>query len=670
MVFSVRSQMGASLRLRAESSAGRPSTKTIQANRQPGVLTSGTRVGEYRVVELLTSGGMSQIYKAVQTSLDRQVVLKVLRSRYHLDSHRFANEVRMSGRMNHPNIVSAIDAGEVAGVSYLAMAYIDGVDLGDMLADGPMAEADVVRVMVPVAEALQYAWNDHHILHRDIKPANIMVAKSGMVKLLDLGISKCIEEDLNITAVGDCVGTPDYMSPEQCMGRLDIDQRSDIYAFGATIYHLLTGQVPFTGPSPLAIINHHVSTPLVPLSTVNESLSPQISQLVEWMMAKDQADRPADWGIVVEHLRALEQGDAPTPITGVQHSPLPESVTGPARAPTSVLSLPTFRPRVLVIDDDPAFAEFVRLALVKDAEVEVCNSAIHALDVVPRFLPDIILLDHNMPNMTGLEFLELIRGNREMDATRVLIISGDASDERMLAAQSLGADDFIRKPFSAAHIQFKIRTWVPFTRACEVLALRSSLLTRFAPRKAGDSIDLGDISELGNRYEMLEAYVAHRMRPSRPIPQPLKVAQIFEPILDNYRQMCAARPITMGEEIDGNLTVMGNADYLQQVFSWLLDNAVGHAEDVISISCFAGAHSQVYFHVIDDGPGFDGRVLPYVFAAFRAGADRDSEGHSPCGHLSLARLMLHDLDGTIDIVDPGPGSTIIQVTLSLVAGYD
>ena len=173
---------------------------------------------------------------------------------------RFSHEAQTLARLNHPNIVPAFDAGHTDECYYMAMGYIDGETLEDKLKrSGSMDELELLKISLKVIDALEYAWNEFKLLHRDIKPANIMIDQMGEVRIMDMGIAKNTMEDGGLTQAGMVVGTPFFMSPEQAQASTGIDFRSDVYALAATMYHMITGVLPFQGPNVMAILAKKVN---------------------------------------------------------------------------------------------------------------------------------------------------------------------------------------------------------------------------------------------------------------------------------------------------------------------------------------------------------------------------------------------------------------------------
>jgi serine/threonine-protein kinase len=235
---------------------------------------------------------MGQVYLAEQISLKRKVAIKTMRTDLAVSAvslQRFKAEAEAIARVNHANIVQVYAIGEEAGLHYMALEYVQGVNLREFLAKKGSPEiALALRIMRQVAAALQRA-SELGIIHRDIKPENILLTKRGEIKVADFGLSRCFageQSNVNLTQSGITLGTPLYMSPEQVQGKL-LDPRTDIYSFGVTCYHLFAGQPPFEGQTPFEVALHHVQTEPVPLTQVRPDLPPELCAIVHKMMAKD-----------------------------------------------------------------------------------------------------------------------------------------------------------------------------------------------------------------------------------------------------------------------------------------------------------------------------------------------------------------------------------------------
>jgi serine/threonine protein kinase len=276
---------------------------------------SSNQIPGYKVLGKLGSGAMAVVYKAKQLSLDRIVAIKVLPKKFVQKSdyvERFYKEGRLAARLNHNNIVQAIDVGEVGGLYYFVMEYVEGKTLYDDLSKGKVfSEKDALDIIIQVAKALAHA-HSQGLIHRDVKPKNIMINKDGAVKLADMGLAR---EASDIKAAkheqGKTFGTPYYIAPEQIRGDIDIDGRADIYSLGGTLYHMVTGRVPFEATSPSDVMKKHLHEPLIPPDHINTALSAGISEVIEVMMAKSRNDRYKTMDEMLIDLQAVRDGKSP-----------------------------------------------------------------------------------------------------------------------------------------------------------------------------------------------------------------------------------------------------------------------------------------------------------------------------------------------------------------------
>ncbi|HEU4394605.1 MAG TPA: serine/threonine-protein kinase [Planctomycetota bacterium] len=274
----------------------RPVPAPIPGRAVPGPLSAPAhgpvprQIAGYRIQGVIGRGSMGTVYKALQVSLDRVVAIKVLHPslagnpRY---AKRFEREALASARLTHPHIVAALDVGDANGVKYLAMEFVPGRNVAQILAGGPVEERRAIGIVSQVARALEHAHRNE-IVHRDIKPANILVTDAGTAKLGDLGLAKHLQGDPSQTDEGAPMGTPFYVSPEQARGDRRVDIRSDIYSLGATLFHMVTGRVPFPGPNPAVVMTKHLNEPVEPADEVNPRVTRATAQIIEKMMAKDR----------------------------------------------------------------------------------------------------------------------------------------------------------------------------------------------------------------------------------------------------------------------------------------------------------------------------------------------------------------------------------------------
>jgi predicted Ser/Thr protein kinase len=261
----------------------------------PANLT-GQTIGKYRVVEHLGRGGMAEVYKAYQPSLDRYVALKLMHAFLAGDQDfisRFEREAKNVAALRHPNIVQVYDFDVHNGTPYMVMEFIEGGTLKSHLEDlarqgKALSTAEAVHIIREVGKALSFA-HAHQMIHRDVKPANVLLETDGRVILTDFGIAKILTGP-SYTVTGATIGTPAYMSPEQGLGRPG-DHRSDIYALGVMLYQLTTGQLPYEADTPLAVMLKHVNEPLPLPRTIKPDLPEGIERIILKSMAKNPDDR-------------------------------------------------------------------------------------------------------------------------------------------------------------------------------------------------------------------------------------------------------------------------------------------------------------------------------------------------------------------------------------------
>src|SRR5512143_68747 len=277
---------------------------------------TGSRFGDYEILEALGTGGMGKVYRAMDVTLERVVALKTLAASLSADSgyvHRFLKEARAAARLNHPNIVQIYNFGRVDATYYLAMEFVDGRSLGSYVKEGRFTESEAVRIVRQVCRALAVAHAEG-LVHRDVKPDNIMLTRRGEVKIVDLGIAKRVDEDQSITQTGQSIGTPHYISPEQIRGQKDIDARADIYSLGATLYHLVTGHTPFQGSSGPLVMSMHLVEPLPDPRRWVPTLSEGLCRVLRKMMAKRREERYPEMSFLEVDLHRLEAGQTPLPV--------------------------------------------------------------------------------------------------------------------------------------------------------------------------------------------------------------------------------------------------------------------------------------------------------------------------------------------------------------------
>ncbi|MDH6277880.1 serine/threonine protein kinase [Aurantimicrobium minutum] len=291
-------------------------------------LSNNVIAGRYQLNKLVGSGGMADVYVAHDSVLGRKVAIKVLNEELASNkkfSQRFKQEAKSASAMDHPNIVKVLDAGETtdtdsAGVkhtyAYLVMEYVDGLELSKLVARGPLKVPEAIRVTKELLSAVEFAHNKG-IVHRDIKPDNIMLTRAGKVKVLDFGIARAVAETFDdIATTTSILGTAAYFSPEQAQGQ-KVDIRTDLYAIGIVLFEMLTGKVPFTGDTAVAVAHQHIHAHPPAPSSLNPKVSLALDQVVFTALAKDKADRfqtTAEFGRELRAAATAKPGTAPVPV--------------------------------------------------------------------------------------------------------------------------------------------------------------------------------------------------------------------------------------------------------------------------------------------------------------------------------------------------------------------
>ena len=279
----------------------------------------GQMMGRYHIVEQLGEGGMAIVYKGYDTTLQRNVAIKVIKSDRTEDTSfrkRFEREARALAQLSHPHIVHINDFGEQSGLAYLVMDYISGGTLKTRMGR-PMPYQEAARMLAPMAQALGFA-HQHKIVHRDVKPANILLTETGIPMLSDFGIAKMLEapvETLDLTSSGMGVGTPAYMAPEQAGGHFD--HRADIYSLGVVFYELVTGRRPYDADTPLATLMKHATDPLPPPRNFVPSLPEAVEQVIYKALAKNPNDRFQSMEEYAHQLEQLQFGNLQPTFTRV-----------------------------------------------------------------------------------------------------------------------------------------------------------------------------------------------------------------------------------------------------------------------------------------------------------------------------------------------------------------
>ena len=297
----------------------------------------GFTLGTYRILEPIGQGGMGVVFLGEHTTLKRRVAIKVLpaeKAKDKLSLERFYREARAAAALSHPNIVGLYDVSQGGGVHFLAMEYVEGTDLQALMAKtGPLHYAQAASYVAQAAAGLQHA-HGKGIVHRDIKPANLILAKDGVIKLLDLGLARSLSNEADaltgLLGDGEVAGTADYIAPEQALGQ-PADERADIYSLGATLYALVAGHPPFTGSTTQKLMQHQLKEPPSLTKKLAGRVPPALAEVVVKMMSKRPADRYQTPEDVIDALGPW----LPAPTTGsIVSEPLTPSGTKAVRSMT------------------------------------------------------------------------------------------------------------------------------------------------------------------------------------------------------------------------------------------------------------------------------------------------------------------------------------------------
>jgi N-acetylmuramic acid 6-phosphate etherase len=356
-------------------------------------LPPGTRLGRYEILSVIGAGGMGEVYRARDTSLRRDVAVKILPERFSADVARlarFQREAEVLASLNHPNIASIYALEGADRVQALVMEFVEGEDLAERIAHGAIPLDDVFAIAEQIVEALEAA-HERGIIHRDLKPANIKVRPDGVVKLLDFGLAKALEADsgmassdaesLTVTSaakmtVGMLLGTVAYMPPEQALGE-ELDARSDIFSLGVTIYEMATGTLPFKGRTWAAAINQILNKPPLSASSINFPLPPELDRLLGKALEKDRALRYQTVSDLAIDLKRIRRGVQPgaaenRSVVGLTHHRVEEHSTAPRTADAGfgrpILPTEAINPLSVALDSAPV-SEVLEMMAHEDRRV-------------------------------------------------------------------------------------------------------------------------------------------------------------------------------------------------------------------------------------------------------------------------------------------------------------
>jgi len=433
-----------------------------QASRVSSGKTFGLVLGNYRVLDRIGAGAMGVVYKAEHLRMRQSVAIKVLSLGMDHDPQllaRFYAEMRAVARLRHPNIVAALDAGETYGkaneptLHYFVMEYVQGQDLEAYVkANGPLAAARACQIIYQVASALEEAHR-HHLVHRDIKPSNILLTDDDQAKLLDFGLAMHVRS--RMTVPGVILGTIDFMAPEQARDASSVDVRADIYSLGATFYWCLTGQTPFPAQESLMQdLVTRLTQPAPSVLTLQPHLALGLDAVLTRMMALEPDNRYQTPQAVARALLHFTERASLHHAAAVR----PEVVAGRPGSAAGRGRGPSPRPRVLIVDDEEQIRTICQCFLQGDfMDCAVAASGALALEMLAREPYDLVLLDVNMPGMSGLELVRQLRENAPVANLKIVMFSGHMDGDDLALLLQTGVDDYLTKPFSGAQLAARIK---------------------------------------------------------------------------------------------------------------------------------------------------------------------------------------------------------------------
>jgi response regulator RpfG family c-di-GMP phosphodiesterase len=467
--------------------------------------TFGLRFGNYRVLNRLGAGGMGVVFKAEHIYMRRLAAVKILPLSPEQDPRllqRFYSEMRAVAQLQHPNIVAAFDAGELAKPDgsgqiwhYLVMEYVPGPDLEQYVQiQGPLGVVAACDLAHQIACALAEA-NRHQLVHRDVKPSNVLVTSENQAKLVDFGLAMCF--DKRLTEPGTVLGTLDYLAPEQARDASSVNIRADIFGLGGTMFWCLTGRMPFgSGGNMVGELANRLTKPPPSVLTYRPELPAELDAVVAKMMANNPEDRYPTPQAVQQALLPFMRSDSTEHLVFAPPGNLPPSATlsDIHTRFTQVIPTPDRAHRVLIVDDEEGVREFCRFTL--QSEQLVCDEACDGLDALEKLDQhsyDLLVVDIDMPRMSGLELCQRLR-EQSRSNHKVILFSGQRSPDDMASLLSgAGVDDCLSKPFSAVQLRSRVQAALRLKDAQDrsdwlnhhLVAVNQELETNISARDSG-----------------------------------------------------------------------------------------------------------------------------------------------------------------------------------------
>ena len=413
----------------------------------------GKTLSHYKVLEEIGRGGMGVVYRALDTTLGREVALKVLGAtdgREPEQERRLKQEARAAASLAHPSVSVVYEIDEAEGATFIAMELVRGRPLAALLAGAPLEPGRALDLAIEVAEGLAEA-HSRGVVHRDLKPKNVMLTESGHVKIIDFGLAKLLrprppfESGADTPAWGDTdpgriLGTAAYMSPEQVRGT-EVDARSDLFAFGALLYEMLSGEPAFRRETGVETLHAVLKEPAPRLREAGlDAAAPVLQHVLDRCLAKAPSDRYAAAADLLADLREARRRLASD--SGARPAIAAPPPSRPAAPPPGPL-------RVVIVDDEEPARSLLREYIGRAGGVEIvgeCRNGFEAVKAVNDLKPDLLFLDIQMPKLNGFEVLELLGRD-------VGVVFATAYDEHAIRAFEVNAVDYILKPVSPERVK-------------------------------------------------------------------------------------------------------------------------------------------------------------------------------------------------------------------------
>jgi two-component system LytT family response regulator len=480
----------------------------------------GRTLSHYRILEELGRGGMGVVYRALDTRLGRDVALKVLGSAASPggeQERRLRVEARAAAALVHPAVSVIYEIDEAEGATFIAMELVSGRPLAALIAETPLGPDRALDLALEVAEGLAEA-HARGIVHRDLKPKNVMLTESGHAKIIDFGLAKLLKPRTPFesgsdtpswgeTDPGRILGTAAYMSPEQVRGG-EVDARSDLFAFGALLYEMLSGEPAFRRETGVETLHAVLKEPAPRLREEGLGASgPVLQRVLDLCLAKSPDDRYGSIADLVADLHEARRrlGSGPSSEAG-ERQQAPRAARGPRDA-SGVL-------RVLIVDDEEPARSLLREYLTAAGGVEIvgeCRNGFEAVKAVNDLSPDLLFLDIQMPRLNGFEVLELLGRD-------VAVVFATAFDEHAIRAFEVNAVDYILKPVSPERVKAALerarqrllaREPLPVARIAAAARPADGLVTRIVvrqgPRVHVIPVDRLDFAEAQDDYVSLRS---------------------------------------------------------------------------------------------------------------------------------------------------------------------